>query len=481
MDTSAARGDGNGGGGGEPHVLVVPFPAQGHMIAHLDLAALLATRGGMAVTVAVTAGNAPLLEPLLAACPSVGVVTLPFPPSPLLPPGCGENTRGLPWRLFWMFVPALAALRAPLLDWCEAQHQRRRRVTAIVSDLFTGWARPLADELGAAHVTFSPSTAFFVAMAPPTWHPPSTPTPMPQSSADADADADADTDEAAAAALLFPHVADDPKPGDEAYEEIRQILLWSLENKCIVVNSFTALEAAYWASPLAARLRSRSRVLSVGPLSEAWPTCGNRGGRPAVAASEVAAWLDAFDDGAVVYVSFGTQHALSVAQAACVAEALARSSAAFVWATGGATAVPEGLEAATAAARGMVIHGWAPQVAILRHRAVGWFLMHCGTNAVLEAAAAGVAVLAWPMGADHFVNRALLEEAGVAVRLAEGGDAVPDAGEMAKAIAAVIGDEGKPFRERAVRLAAMAAAAVAEGGSSYRDLQELIHMLAKIE
>ncbi|EEC79989.1 hypothetical protein OsI_21632 [Oryza sativa Indica Group] len=413
MDTSAARGDGSGGGGGgEPHVLVVPFPAQGHMIAHLDLAALLATRGGMAVTVAVTAGNAPLLEPLLAACPSVGVVTLPFPPSPLLPPGCGENTRGLPWRLFWMFVPALAALRAPLLDWCEAQHQRRRRVTAIVSDLFTGWARPLADELGAAHVTFSPCTDFFVAMAPPNWNTPS----------------------------------------------------------------------RYWASPLAARVRSRSRVLSVGPLSEAWPTSSNRGGRPAVAASEVAAWLDAFDDGAVVYVSFGTQHALSAAQVACVAEALARSSAAFVWATGGATAVPEGLEAATAvAARGMVIRGWAPQVAILRHRAVGWFLMHCGTNAVLEAAAAGVAVLAWPMGADHFVNRALLEEAGVAVRLAEGGDAVPDAGEMAKAIAAAIGDEGMPFRERAVRLAAMAAAAVAECGSSYRDLQELIHMLAKVE
>uniref|UniRef100_A0A0E0MHM1 Glycosyltransferase N-terminal domain-containing protein n=1 Tax=Oryza punctata TaxID=4537 RepID=A0A0E0MHM1_ORYPU len=467
MDTSATRDDGNGG---KPHVLVVPFPAQGHMIAHLDLAALLATRGELSVTVAVTAGNAPLLEPLLAACPSIGVATLAFPSSPLLPPGCGENTRDLPWHLFWMFVPALAALRAPLLAWCKAQPQRRR-VTAIVSDLFTGWTRPLADELGATHVTFSPGSAFFVAMAPPTWHP-----PMPQCSADADADAD----EAAAAALLFPHVADDPKPGDEAYEEIRQILLWSLENKCIVVNSFAALEAAYWASPLAARVSSRSRVLSVGPLSEAWPTTSNRGGKPAVAASEVAAWLDAFDDGAVVYVNFGTQHALSPAQAACVAEALARSSAAFVWVTGGVTAVPDGFEAATAA-RGMVIRGWAPQVAILRHRAVGWFLMHCGTNAVLEAAAAGVAMLTWPMGADHFVNRVLLDEAGVAVHLAEGGDTVPDAGEMTKAITAAIGDEGKPFRERAVRLGAMAAAAVAEGGSSYRDLQELVHVLAKVE
>uniref|UniRef100_A0A0E0RJ81 RING-type domain-containing protein n=1 Tax=Oryza rufipogon TaxID=4529 RepID=A0A0E0RJ81_ORYRU len=43
----------------------------------------------------------------------------------------------------------------------------------------------------------------------------------------------------------------------------------------------------------------------------------------------------------------------------------------------------------------------------------------------------------------------LLVEAGVAMHLAEGVDAVPDSGQMAKAIAAVVGDKGKPFRERA--------------------------------
>ncbi|CAN6328993.1 unnamed protein product [Urochloa humidicola] len=119
------------GGDGRPHVLVVPYPAQGHMLALLDLAALLATRGDLSVTVAVTTGNVALLDPLLAACPSVGVVTLPFPSSPFLPPGCAaENTRELPYHLFRMFLPALAALRAPLLAWCQAQ---ARRVTAVVS------------------------------------------------------------------------------------------------------------------------------------------------------------------------------------------------------------------------------------------------------------------------------------------------------------------------------------------------------------
>ena len=73
--------------------------------------------------------------------------------------------------------------------------------------------------------------------------------------------------------------------------------------------------------------------------------------------SEAAAWLDAFADGSVVYVSFGTQHALSPEQAACVADGLAQSSAAFVWAAGTLTVLPEGFEAATAS-RGMVIRGW---------------------------------------------------------------------------------------------------------------------------
>ncbi|KAF8760599.1 hypothetical protein HU200_009997 [Digitaria exilis] len=134
-------------------------------------------------------------------------------------------------------------------------------------------------------------------------------------------------------------------------------------------------------------------------------------------------------------------HALSPEQAAHVAEALALSSAPFVWAAGTLTVLPEGF----------------------------------------EAVSAGVAMLAWPMGADHFINRVLLPEAGVAIDVAEGADAVPDAAQMAKAIAAAVGDEGKPIRERAMELGCKAVAAVGEGGSSHRDLQELVRILANVD
>jgi hypothetical protein len=64
--------------------------------------------------------------------------------------------------------------------------------------------------------------------------------------------------------------------------------------------------------------------------------------------------------------------------------------------------------------------------------------------------------------------------------VAESADAVPDAARMASAIAAAVGKEGESVRERAAELGKKAAAAVAEGGSSRRDLEELVEMLASV-
>ncbi|KAF8659796.1 hypothetical protein HU200_058262 [Digitaria exilis] len=301
MDTQAAAEtlEGVDHGNGKPHILVVPFPAQGHMLALLDLAALLATSGELMVTVAVTAGNAVLLDPLRASCPSMGVVTLPFPSSPLLPAGCGENTKDLPFHLFLMFLPSLAALRAPLLSWCRAQ---RHRVTGIVSDMFMGWARPRR--------IWAHGTALYVAMACHLW------SHMRRRTNNID-----DDDELA---IVFPNLPGAPsfawrqlsaiyrnhKDGDKVSEAIRQILLWSFGSEYIVVNSFMALEAGY----LEPQNLAEPRVLAVGPLSEAWANSGDRGGKPSVPASTVPTWLDAFNTGSVVYVNFGTQHALSKKQ-----------------------------------------------------------------------------------------------------------------------------------------------------------------------
>ncbi|XP_048554296.1 UDP-glycosyltransferase 89B2-like [Triticum urartu] len=417
----ASASNGVGNGDGKPHVLVVPYPAHGHMLPLLDLAALLTARG-LALTVTVTAGNVPLLATFLAAFPSVATVILPFPSSPFLPAGCGENTKDLPADLFRPFMASLAALSAPLLSWCKSQP---RGVTAIVSDLFMGWTLPLIEELGVPHVAFSCANVHYLA----TTH------------------------------SLWVHV-----PGDEVSETIRRIFLWNIESSCFVANLFVTLEAAYVERPLPDLMAKW--VFAVGALS------------------------DDVRDRVVGRVRRRLRRVrlLRVAAGAVTGAGGVRGrrssagSVAFVWAVRSGTVVPEGFEAAaTAASRGMAIRGWAPQVEILRHRAVGWFLTHCGWNSVLEATAAGVAMLTWPMGADQFINASVLAEAGVAVPVAEGADAVPDAGKMASVIAAAVTKEGESVRKHAVELGRKAATVVAEGGTSHIDLEELVRVLSDVD
>ncbi|TKW06967.1 hypothetical protein SEVIR_7G275800v4 [Setaria viridis] len=470
-----------------PHVLVVPFTAQGHTLPLLDFAALLAARG-LRLTVVTTPANLPLLSPLLAAHPeAVRPLTLPFPSDTFLPPGL-ESTRGCSPEYFPVFVHALVSLREPILAW--ARSQPADPVVAVIADFFCGWAQPLARELGAAGIVFTPSGVLGTAI------PHSLFRRLVRRPAECG-------DEFT---VSFPAIPGEPTyqwreismmykwfvEGGGGHEEqvaqvresVRQNFLWNLqESWAFVSNTFRALEGRYVDAPL--EDMGFKRIWAVGPVAPETDPTGTRGGEAAVAAANLSAWLDAFPEGSVVYVCFGSQAVLTPAVAAALAEALERSAVPFLWvvSTGNSGVVPEGFEARTAAAgRGLVVRGWAPQLATLRHAAVGWFMTHCGWNSVLEAAAAGVPMLAWPMTADQFANAWLIvDEVRVAVRACAGGYGVaPDAGELAAVVRDAVGEKARGVRARAKELAAEAARAVKEGGSSYADLEALVQEIRKL-
>ncbi|RLM66625.1 UDP-glycosyltransferase 89B1 [Panicum miliaceum] len=464
-----------------PHVLVIPFPAQGHALPLLDFAALLAARG-LRLTVVTTPANLPLLSPLLAAQPAaVRPLNLPFPYHPSLPPGL-ENTKGCVPEAFPVFIHALASLREPILAWARSQPDP---VVAVIADFFCGWAQPLARELGTAGIVFMPSGVLGTAFPHSLFR---RLVRRPAGCGDE-------------FSVTFPAIPGEPafqwreismmykwflEGGieDKVRESVRQNFLWNLQESWVFVsNTLRALEGRYLDAPL--EDMGFKRIFAVGPVAPETDPAGTRGGEAAVAAANLSAWLDAFPEGSVVYVCFGSQAVLTPAVGASLAEALERSAVPFVWvvSAGNSGVVPEGFEARAAAARrGLVVRGWAPQVATLRHAAVGWFMTHCGWNSVLEAVAAGVPMLAWPMTADQFANaRLLVDEVRVALRACAGGFGVaPDPGELAAVLADAIGEKGRDVTTRASELAAEAARAVNEGGSSYADLEGLVQEIRKL-
>ncbi|CAO2209679.1 unnamed protein product [Urochloa humidicola] len=225
-----------------------------------------------------------------------------------------------------------------------------------------------------------------------------------------------------------------------------------------------------------------------------------RGNRADVDAGRIVSWLDARPAASVLYVSFGSIAQLPAKQLFDLARGLEASGRAFVWAVKEAKSNPdvrawlqaEGFEERVGE-RGLLVRGWAPQVTILSHPAVGGFLTHCGWNATLEAIAHGVPALTWPNFADQFSSEKLLVDVlGVGVRsgvkvpamsLPEEAHGVQVASaDVERAVAELMGEgpEGDARRARAKEIAAKAKAAVEEGGSSYADLTDMIGHVAEL-
>lgn len=270
--------------------------------------------------------------------------------------------------------------------------------------------------------------------------------------------------------------------GDKAWEFIRDSFRDNAASWGLVVNSFADMESVYLEH--LKKEMGHDRVWAVGPVLPV--SQGDRGGRTSVSVDHVMSWLDARADNHVVYVCFGSQVLLSGEQTLALASALEKSGVHFVWAVKepverGSTRgkILEGFEDRVAG-RGLVIRGWAPQVVVLQHRAVGAFLTHCGWNSVVEAVVAGVLMLTWPMRADQYTDATLVvDELKVGVRACEGPDTVPDPDELARVVAdSVTGKQTE--RIQAMKLRKAALDAIQERGSSVKDIDGFIEHLVSL-
>ncbi|KAM0832973.1 hypothetical protein ACQ4PT_064557 [Festuca glaucescens] len=253
----------------------------------------------------------------------------------------------------------------------------------------------------------------------------------------------------------------------------------SLQAACfgLAVNTSLDLEQRY--CEMYEREGYVKRAYFLGPLS---PRGAEDDDHAAAGDSPCIDWLDSKPDRSVVYLCFGTLTQVSEAQLDELALGLEASGKPFLWVVRAA----EGWEGRVGN-RGSLLTAWAPQTAILGHLAVGAFVTHCGWNSVLETVAAGVPVLTWPMVFEQFITERLLTEVlRIGERLWPHGagrrstryqehEVVP-AQDVARALSTFMrpGGAGDAARDRVIDLAAKSRAAMAEGGSSHRDLCRLV-------
>jgi hypothetical protein len=180
------------------------------------------------------------------------------------------------------------------------------------------------------------------------------------------------------------------------------------ETKGIIINTFIELE------PYAINSFSNAKIPTVYPVGPIM----NLKGETHMGSEEIMKWLDDQPQSSVVFLCFGSMGSFDNNKVKEIAYALENSGHRFLWSirkppTSGVIALPsdytnveeilpEGFINRTQGI-GKVI-GWAPQVAILAHQAIGGFVSHCGWNSILESLWFGVPISAWPLYAEQQIN-----------------------------------------------------------------------------
>uniref|UniRef100_A0A6N2NIX7 Glycosyltransferase n=1 Tax=Salix viminalis TaxID=40686 RepID=A0A6N2NIX7_SALVM len=252
-------------------------------------------------------------------------------------------------------------------------------------------------------------------------------------------------------------------------------------NPKVLVNTFDALE---WD---ALNSIGKFKLVGVGPLIPSAfldgkdPTDTSFGGDLFQDSKDYTEWLNAKPECSVVYISFGSISVVSKPQKEEMARALLDTGRPFLWvirADGGEEKEEDELSCREELEKQGRIVPWCSQVEVLSHPSIGCFVTHCGWNSTSESLASGVPVVAFPQWTDQLTNAKMVEavwETGV--RVAANKEGIVEGEEIEKCLELIMGggERGKEMRKNAKKWKDLARESSIEGGSSYQNLHAFVN------
>ncbi|CAN6175038.1 unnamed protein product [Urochloa humidicola] len=450
------------------HILLLPYPSQGHINPILQFGKRLAARRGVRCTLAATRFA------LSQSNPSPGAVRL-----AAISDGCDGGGIGEAGSVD-AYLRRLESAGSETVDaLLRSEREHGRPVRALVYDAFLPWARRIAVRHDVAVAAlFTQPCAVNVAYAHAF-----TGRIRPTVVA-------GDGEEPLE---LLPGMPAGIVPGD-----LPSFLVEPSEYPAYLdmfVNQFDGLDAAdhvlvnsfYELEPQESDyMASAWRAKTVGPtvpsayLDNAMPDDTAYSFHlytPLTAESK--AWLDDKATRSVVYMAFGSISEPTAAQMAEVADGLYNCGKPFLWVVRASetTKISEGF-ADKAKERGLIVT-WSPQLEVLAHPTVGCFVTHCGWNSTTEALCSGVPMVAMPQWTDQPMNAKYIEDVWrVGVRVWPDKEGVVRKEEVERCVREVMdGERSMEYQQNAARWKEKAKRAVSEGGSSNNNIVEFLGML----
>lgn len=448
----------------KPHVLIFPYPAQGHINPILQFAKRLLSKGVKAALVTtVFLSNSSFSDP---SSTSIDIHTI----SDGFDQGGYEQAGSSDAYLatFWSVGPnSLAALIKKLTEI--------HPVDALVYDGFLPWALDVAKQFGI------PSAVFFTqscAVNSVYYHVSKGLLQLP---------------------LPEPHLSLPGLPPLQVSELPSFVALYGSYPAWfdVVVNQFSNIDGADWVffnifydleKEVVDWMSRFWNVMTVGPTIPSMyldkriendKDYGMNLFKPNVDACM--SWLGGKPKDSVLYISFGSFASLGIEQTTELACALKSSNVCFLWVVRETemAKLPYNFIEETSE-KGLVV-AWCPQLEVLSNEAVGCFLTHCGFNSTLEALSLGVPMLAMPQWTDQPTNAKHVEDVwriGIRAHPNEKGVVRRETIERCiKELLTEVGEKGKEIRKNSIRWKDLAKKGIDEGGNSDKNIDEFIAKL----
>ncbi|KAI4352474.1 hypothetical protein L6164_006724 [Bauhinia variegata] len=450
-----------------PSVLVLPYPAQGHVNSFLNLSRKLAEHGFKVIFVNSEFNHRRVMASWEESKDSLMGSNIEFVS---ISDGLGpEENRSDSAKLMSSIGKAMPAQLEKLIEDVICVNGNYSRIICIVADVHMGWALEIACKLGIKRASlFTFAAAMFAILCS-----------VPRLIDDGIIDSNG-TPIQKRTFQLYPDMpimhTDQIWWSNIGDLESQKVVFQHNKGFLQILNS-----TEWWLCNSTYELEPRPlsflpKLIPIGPFMEC--SHGTRTlGQLWEEDLSCLGWLDQQPPCSVIYVAFGSFTLFNSHQFKKLALGLELSNRPFLWVVRSDVNSSTKIEYPDEFKGNLgKIVGWAPQKQVLSHPAIACFISHCGWNSTIEGLCNGVPFLCWPYFCDQFFNKHYICDewkVGLGFDLDEEG--IVSSEEIKKKVDQLLDDEN--IRTRSVKLKEMLMSNIAEGTRTSENFKKFVKWL----